>query len=171
MKDEGFPSGKVIKCIPPRIAGKREKITYCSYYNPRRSLTFWWKSRHFSCRRLQFTLVTIGPERVTEGRTRRENKCVPVQTRKLILQMRERYIYIHKQIDIAEHNEKIYCSLWRVIRVFYRNITNIEEKLTLYPITPFCFSFGINRSLNLVKVCQFKDLVTAKKRSSICTWI
>lgn len=51
---------------------------------------------------------------------------MPVQAEKLILQMRERYTCIRKQIDVAEHNEKIYRSLSRTIRVFHRNMT-IEE--------------------------------------------
>jgi len=77
---------------------------------------------------------------------------------------------IHKQIDIAEHNEKkkkyiyiyIYRSLSRFIRVFHQNMT-IEEK----SISPSYFSFVINRGLNLAEVCQFKDLVTTEKLSSI----
>lgn len=68
--------------------------------------------------------------------------------------MRERYTCIHKQIDIAEHNEK-YTA--RVIRVFYQNVT-IEGRPTPHPIAPSCFSFVINRGLNLSEVCQFKDL-------------
>jgi len=91
-----------------RAAGKkRKKITYHSRHKPRRSLTFWWKSRRFSCRRLQFTLTIRRSDGNREGRDEEINvyRCKPG---KLISQMREKYIpaFINRLISPSTMEKK-----------------------------------------------------------------